>query len=395
MKTKLSLLLTVISIAFFLGNCQQKKKENTVYVRRLGSDTLSAEAVVRESQSYHGQYLTRMPATQLGDYKAQLSNGTVSDLSVTWSTPKENPDGPGSKSVDVSIKDTVATVQMSGEWRHGQNIDTTYTMHVPTGAIPGIGAFPPSIGTLTQAVSQAKGNYGDSGYTVNIISPGSQRLISGPLTQMGGDTLAIKIFGVSYPFTVNDQGQITWFSSMNSTVKTTTEIKNADLMQMASEFATRDANGNGMPVASPKDTVEATLNSAHLQVIYSRPSKRGRKIWGGLVPWNTVWRTGANAATQFSTDKDLHLNGTTIPAGTYSLYSIYTPDSAKLIVNKQTGQWGTEYHRDQDLARIDMEKTDALQPYEMFTISFDTTGSSPRMQLTWDATRYQLPVAVK
>ncbi|HKK46229.1 MAG TPA: DUF2911 domain-containing protein, partial [Balneolaceae bacterium] len=168
-----------------------------------------------------------------------------------------------------------------------------------------------------------------------------------------------------------------------------------DLQQMASKFATMDANGNGMPIASPRDTTDAMINGAHLQVMYSRPSKRGRKIWGGLVPWNKVWRTGANAATQFSTDKDIDMNGTTIPAGTYTLYSIYTPDSAKLIVNSQTGQWGTVYHEDQDFARIDMNKTDAGQPYEMFTISFDSSGSQPLMQLTWDATRYQLPFTVK
>ena len=396
MKTKLSLLLSALLLVLFMVNCQQKEQENTVYVRTLGSDTLSAETLVRESHGFHGQYLSRMPATQVGDYNAQLaSDGSVSNLSVTWSTPEKNPDGPASKSLDVTINDTVATVQMSGKWQRGQDIDTTYTLNVPSGAIPGIGTFPPSIGTLTQAVSQATDINGDSGYTVNIISPGSQRIISAPLTQMGGDTLAIKIFGVSYPFKVNDQGKITWFSAKNSTVKTVTKLKTGDLQPMAAKFATMDAKGNGLPVASPKDTVDATISGTHLQVIYSRPSKRGRKIWGSLVPWNKVWRTGANAATQFSTDQDLEINGTTVPAGTYTLYSIYTPDSATLIINKQTGQWGTEYHKDQDLSRIDMEKTDAGQPYEMFTISFDTTASSPMMQLTWDTTRYQLPVAVK
>ncbi|HKK44064.1 MAG TPA: hypothetical protein VJ964_00990, partial [Balneolaceae bacterium] len=221
MKTKVKLLLSVLLIALFIENCQQKQASNAVYVRTLGKDTLSAEQLNRGSQSYQGHYMTRMPATQVGKYQAQLSpDGSVSNLSVDWQTPKENSDGPGSKNLQVTIKDTVATVQMSGEWRHGQKMDTTYSMNVPAGTIPGIGAFPPSIATLTQAVSQAKGNYGDSGYTVNIISPGSQRLISGPLTQLGGDTLAIKVFGVSYPFTVNDQGQITWFSSKNSTVQT-------------------------------------------------------------------------------------------------------------------------------------------------------------------------------
>jgi len=395
MKTKLSFFLSLLLIVLVFQNCQ-KKEENTVYIRKLGNDTLSVEKLVRNSQGYHGQYVTRMPATQVGEYEAQLSpDGSVNDLSVTWSTPKENPDGPPSKSLHVTIKDTVATVQMSGQWRRGQTMDTTYTLNVPAGAIPGIGANPPSVATLTQAVSQAKGNYGDSGYSVNIITPGSQRLLSSPLNKMEGDTVAFQFFGASYPAIVNEQGQITWFSAMNSTVQTITKLGNGDIQQMASRFATEDANGNGMPIASPRDSATATIGGAHLKVNYSRPSKRGRKIWGGLVGWNKVWRTGANAATGFSTDHDLDINGTTIPAGNYTLYSIYTPDSAKLIINSQTGQWGTVYHKDQDFARIDMEKKDVSQPHEMFTISFDTTGSQPLMQLTWDTTRYQLPITVK
>lgn len=399
MKTKLSLILSFLLVILFAGSCQKQNensKENGVYIRRLGDDTLSVEKLNRDAQGYQGQYLSRMPATQVGEYEAQLSpDGTVSDLTVTWRTPQENPEGPGTKSLHVTIKDTVATVEMSGAWQQGQTVDTTYTLTVPNGAIPGIGAYPPSIATLTQAVSQAKGDYGNSGYQVNIVSPGSSRLISSTLSKMNGDTVAFQLFGSSYPATVNDGGQITWLSAMNSTVKTITKLENGDIQKMASEFAMRDASGNGMPIASPKDTVNATVDGAHLQIIYSRPSKRGRQIWGALIPWNTVWRTGANAATQFSTDKDLDMNGTTIPAGTYTLYSIYTPDSAKLIVNSQTGQWGTVYHEDQDFTRIDLQKTEADQPYEMFTISFDSTGSQPLMQLTWDETRYQLPVTAK
>ena len=82
---------------------------------------------------------------------------------------------------------------------------------------------------------------------------------------------------------------------------------------------------------------------------------RGRKIFGGLVPYDQVWRTGANAATSLKTDVDLTIGGANVPAGSYTLYTLPGMNSWKLIINKQTGQWGTEYSEGQDLARVDMK----------------------------------------
>ncbi|HYW36492.1 MAG TPA: DUF2911 domain-containing protein [Balneolaceae bacterium] len=401
MKTKLSLLLSFLVVIMFAISCQQRKgNTNALYVRRLGNDTLSVEQLNRTNNGYHGQYVSRMPATQVGKYQAQLGpDGSVKSLSLNWSTPKENPNGPAPRKLQVTIKDTTATIQMSGAWRHGKTVDTTYSQSVPAGTIPGIisGLMDahPSVATLTQALHQAKGHYGNSGYKVHIMSPRSGHLFSGTLTKAQGDTVNLKLSGISYPATVNSKGQVTWLSAKNSTVQTITKRQQGNVQQIAANFASMDAHGKGIPIASPRDTVKATINGAHLEVQYSRPSMRGRRIWGGLVPWNKVWRTGANAATQFSTDHDLNMNGTTIPAGTYTLYSIYTPSSAKLIVNSQTGQWGTVYHQKQDFARINMKKTTLKQPVDTFTVSFDSTSSKPKLQLTWNTTRYQLPFTVK
>src|SRR5580704_1818688 len=105
-------------------------------------------------------------------------------------------------------------------------------------------------------------------------------------------------------------------------------------------------------VLSPRDTARATIGKAHVLVDYGRPSKRGRVIFGSLVPYGQVWRTGANAATTFVIDKDLTIGAQTVPAGTYTLYTLPSASNWLLIINKQTGQWGTEYDQSQDLVRI-------------------------------------------
>jgi len=104
---------------------------------------------------------------------------------------------------------------------------------------------------------------------------------------------------------------------------------------------------------SVRDTARAGVGGAEVWVDYGRPLKRGREIFGNVVPWNAVWRTGANAATQFSTSADLVIGGAAVPAGKYTLWTLPTPSGWKLIINKQTGQWGTEYHPEQDLVRVE------------------------------------------
>jgi len=122
-------------------------------------------------------------------------------------------------------------------------------------------------------------------------------------------------------------------------------------------------------------------------VDYGRPSMRGRKIMGQLVPYNQVWRTGANEATTFTTDVPLVIGGKQIPAGKYAIFTIPGENEWTVIFNKQTGQWGTKYDQAQDLARITVTPTKLQQPVEQFTISFDQRGPNAGvMKLEWENT---------
>jgi Protein of unknown function (DUF2911) len=161
----------------------------------------------------------------------------------------------------------------------------------------------------------------------------------------------------------------------------------------SAEAAAQPAAAPAQPPASPRDTAEARVAERRVYVDYGRPSMRGRTIMGGLVPYGQVWRTGANAATTFVTDVDLRIGETAVPAGTYTLYTLPGESAWQLIVNRQTGQWGTEYDPAQDLARIPMQVERTTAPVEQFTITLPPRGSSALdLVLEWESTRASVPM---
>jgi hypothetical protein len=143
--------------------------------------------------------------------------------------------------------------------------------------------------------------------------------------------------------------------------------------------------------ASPPGEAIGKIGAATVTINYGRPSMRGRKIMGELVPFDKVWRTGANTATHLKTDAALEIGGVAVPAGTYTLYTLPGHHAWKLIINKQTGQWGTQYDQAQDHARVDMKVETLSAPVEQFTIS--VTGGAIVME--WETTRVSVPVTAK
>jgi hypothetical protein len=106
-----------------------------------------------------------------------------------------------------------------------------------------------------------------------------------------------------------------------------------------------------------------------------------------------VWRTGANEATTLTTEIDLNIGGATIPAGKYTLYTLPSETGWKLIINKQTGQWGTIYDEKQDLVRVDMKTSQLSDPVEQFTILLEPHGDAlAQLSLQWETTQVSVPV---
>ena len=146
---------------------------------------------------------------------------------------------------------------------------------------------------------------------------------------------------------------------------------------------------NGAPLASPPAVATATLGSAAITINYNAPSIRCRKIFGALVPFDKVWRTGANPATSFVTTGTLKIGNIAVPAGAYTLYTLpeQTPSSWILILNKQTGQWGTVYKPEMDLGRTEMKLKKLATPQEVMSISFEkTTPTSTQLHIKWETT---------
>ncbi|MGA3287121.1 MAG: DUF2911 domain-containing protein [Bacteroidota bacterium] len=149
-------------------------------------------------------------------------------------------------------------------------------------------------------------------------------------------------------------------------------------------------------VPSPRDSAELILNGKHLSVDYGRPSQRGRKIMGSVVPYGKVWRTGANAATGFTTEADLILGNVKLPHGSYTLYSLPSSKQWKLIINKQTGQWGTVYNEKLDVARIPLKKKTLAHVAEKFTMTLErTSDKSGVMKLSWEKTQLSVDFQIQ
>ena len=156
------------------------------------------------------------------------------------------------------------------------------------------------------------------------------------------------------------------------------------------------AGAQQKPPLSPPAQAAVTIGAASITIDYARPSMRGRKIMGDLVPFDKVWRTGANAATTLKTTAALEIGGTLVPAGTYTIYTLPGEKAWKLIINKQTGQWGTQYDQAQDLARVDLKVGATAAPVEQFLITLAGTGASAGLlTLEWETTKLTIPFAVK
>ncbi len=146
--------------------------------------------------------------------------------------------------------------------------------------------------------------------------------------------------------------------------------------------------------ASPHETVSATVGGARIGIEHGRPYVKGRTIWGGLNPWNTVWRLGADEATTLTTDRALEFGAVRVPAGKHTLYMWVSEKEPQLIINKQTGQWGTEYDAKQDLGRVPLTRTPVSAPVEQLTLAVEPQGPGGVLKITWADRQYSAPFTV-
>jgi hypothetical protein len=366
----------------------QSVADSGAFVIRLGHDTLGVERYTRSPHELRSDIVLRVPDARRVRYVATLDGGGgVSGLDLAIE-PLGRGAGRGQPARGVMrFRGDTADVALTLG-------DSTRRIAVPAraGAVP-LAAF--SHALIEQAILQARRDGRDS-VAFDWVGLGSPKAMPSYVVRCGDDSVRVAFFGDPSFIKLDRAGRIVGLDGRATTQKVEVERRpTVDLDRYAAAFAAAQEAAGPMGPLSPRDTVQETIDGARLTVEYSRPRKRGRSIFGGVVAWNRVWRLGANAATHFSTTADLDAGGRVIPAGTYTLWMLPTPGGDTLIVNRQIGQWGTAYDPAQDLARLALERETWTPAAEQFTIAVEPSSSGGTLRLSWDTTSYRLPFSVR
>ncbi len=360
--------------------------EPRAFVTTLGSDTVSVEVFTRDATNITGIHVDRIPFTKITEYSIGIDElGNTTSLDATITIPDTNPGGPAPQSVSIRVAGETATVTREG----GQNPGTS-EVTVPQGVILSLGRNDVASFVFEQVAMHLR-----NGEQINLLGASNAAVRANASGVIDTDTVFMDYFGQQRKAWTDAQGQLLGVSGEGTTNKSETRRVPPFLVgAMADRWAALDAAGSGLGTPSPGATTNATVDGADLEVAYSQPAMRGRAIWGGLVPNGEVWRTGANAATHFTTSRDLMFGEHMLAAGTYTLWSLYQDGAYSLIVNDQTNQWGTAYDAAQDLFSVPMTSRTLDAPQERFTIGVEDTDEGGNLVLTWDTLSWSVPFMV-
>lgn len=364
------------------------------FVSTLGVDTIAVERYTRTGDKLEGEILQRFPRVRVIQYVADMAGGRFRGMSIAARRVNPEPTAPPTFSMVTIFSDSTAAIEVQ---RNGRADTTISGKRVFKGRFaPAFPSAPAAFGVYEQVLAFNPPVDRDT-MTVVTLGAGANGTLS--LVRRSRDTVAfVSSFSPGWVelVSVDANGRITGVDGTATTVKAITRrASGVDFDALAKSWAAVEAARGIAGQMSPPDTTRAVIGSASIEIAYSRPQKRGRQIWGAVVPWNAPWRTGANAATQLTTSADLIFGTTVVPAGKYTLWTLPTPTGTKLIINSQTGQWGTEYHAERDLTRLDMTQTALAQPAERFTIAVSPQGSSGVLRVSWDDREYSIPFRVK
>ncbi|WP_268122129.1 DUF2911 domain-containing protein [Roseivirga pacifica] len=380
MKKLVLLMLT----AFAISACSsgtEKESSTTYFVTKLGNDTLAIERINYGNNSISADVLLRSPNISLTSYQLawnennQLISMRAEDVTDLGGF------GKGTGTVTQRIAENGDSLAITATFRGNE---MTYNLANDQKLLPFIDMvhWPFDI-----ALQRAHASKSDSTH---------QYLISGRRASdfiihntAGNDfTLRHPSRGVMLVKT-NDKGQLTWLDAKNTTRKLIVERTNTlNFDELVAHYVVHDKENSPFGTLSPAQEGEFSFKGSDFKVTYGSPLKRGRDIYGGIVSYGNRWRTGANRATHFSTSKPIQINGNTVPAGEYTLFTIPEEDGGTLIINKQTGQNGQSYDESRDLMRVPMSRKSQDDVTESFTIEVVETEKGGQLQLTWDTTIY-------
>jgi hypothetical protein len=354
--------------------------ESGALVIRLGRDTVGVERFVRGPGRLEIDQLGRSPRVQRRRFDYQFDGEQLRRFSMVV-TP------PGATEPTQTLEGAIEgdslrmRIQTAGQPLRRESV------YLPKGAVV-VGGTSPWSGYESQTRALARSKADSVRSSIYFFGmPGAVWL---SVRRLGRDSVdVLNGRGERFHARIDGEGRILGVKPLEGTaLYSVTRVPDLDMDAMAAFFAEEEAQGHGLGALSPRDTLRvADAGGATLWFDYGRPAKRGRVLFGEVVPWGRVWRTGANAATQFRTDHALDFGGVTVPAGFYSLWTLPQPGGWKLIVNRQTGQWGTQHDPEQDLHVVPMTVTALAQGVERFTITVEPRPDGGVLHFDWDTTR--------
>ncbi|MBB4636315.1 DUF2911 domain-containing protein [Longimicrobium terrae] len=356
------------------------------FVVRLGRDTVAVEQYERTATHLRSQMVSRSPRTALRTLDAELRpDGSVSRMTVTTRVMNDSTLLPQVITVELPAGDS-ATVRIA----RGDTVRQIRAL--APGAYPYISD---SYAFVEHALHAARFGQADS-VVVPMLSPGARAGMPVMVRRLGADSVTFTTPGGESRIRVDGRGRVMGVISPNSTRQVTVErVASIPVEAVAARFLQAERSGRAMGMLSPRDSINATVGGAQMSLSYGRPARRGRQIFGSVVKWGEVWRTGANEATSFRTSRDLMFGGTRVPAGAYTLWTIPGPQGWQLIINRKTGEWGTEYDASQDLARVPVQAARTRgEAVEQFTMRIRNAQNGGAIVMSWDDTEVTAPFTV-
>lgn len=357
------------------------------FIVRLGQDTTSVERYTRTPSLLVIEHVGRAPRLLQRRFTYEYEEGEITKASMVVTPPGSTTP---TQTLEATFGPDSARVRTQSGTAPAQNV----ALVVPPGSVVAASSSPWAgyEGLLMRFVKEKRDTLRTTLYLLGGNSTFWLRL-----QRLGRDSIAISNGRMDrYHVRVDAEGRILGILPVAGTARYSVErVASLDLPALTAGFAAREQAGSGMGSLSPRDSVVTTVAGAALWIDYGRPGKRGRTIFGDLVPYGQVWRTGANAATQFRTDKALDFGGTVVPAGFYTLWAVPAAGGWKLRFNGETGQWGTAHKPEKDLYTVDMKVTSLPAVVERFAISIEPSGQGASLHMDWDTTRASAVFTVK
>jgi hypothetical protein len=388
-------------IVLVLAACSSSEPaERYGFITTLGHDTISVENVTRRGNELTSDEVDRFPRVRERHTVVTLNDdGTIRNLASDIHTPSE-PDNRqdlhvdanvGGKQVKISKKDGTGTTNLSftgGDapaMAHVEQMYSLYELYFRAAKLRARAA---------DDTLKFRQFYIDREFNRFPLHRATVVLHSGNKAEIKHDWLS----GTG-DATLDSAGRLLSYNGARTTydVRVTRVDSVPDLKSIGERYAAIEAKNGPVKPLSVRDTTRASIGPAAFVVDYGRPLARGRELLGNVIRYNSVWRTGANAATQFSASAPITIGTLKIPAGMYTLWSVARANgSAELIVNRQTGQWGTDYNSALNLGRLSLETEKASTMVEKFTISINPVDSRHGMLvLEWGSFRWSAPIVLQ